>query len=89
MEHFLKYILHLFQICIYIYNYILPPKRSNGTVDIYVKNLTHSPCPFIERLKHPSLSPDKLSAPHYKITAYGLYLEKISKIIGLKINSND
>lgn len=42
------------------------------------KNLTHSPWPLIERLKHPKRSPDKLSAPHCKTMASGRNLDIIS-----------
>ena len=36
-------------------------------------NYRQSACPLIDKLKHPSLSPDSESAPHCKTTASGWY----------------
>lgn len=41
--------------------------------------------PLMDKLKHPNLSPDIESAPHYNTTASGLKFLKIASITGSKI----
>lgn len=47
------------------------------------------PWPLTDKLKHPSLSPDKLSAPPWSKMAYGLKFYTILLMTGSKIYMKD
>ncbi|CAK5280909.1 unnamed protein product [Mycena citricolor] len=47
-----------------------PPRRTSGTFCCR-RNCTQAACPCIVRLKQPSLSPARESAPHWRTTAEG------------------
>jgi hypothetical protein len=48
-------------------------------------NFAADPWPFTERLKHPNLSPARLSDPHWSRMASGLKFSMIFPTTGLKM----
>lgn len=58
-----------------------PPKNRVGMLN-FLTNAAADPCPFTERLKQPSLSPDRLSVPPWRRMASGLKCSIILVITG-------
>lgn len=58
-----------------------PPKNSVGLLNFLINSAAY-PCPFTDKLKQPSLSPDRESAPPCNNIAYGLKFYIIFVITG-------
>ena len=65
-----------------------PPSSIRGKLKDFI-NSTHLAWPFEDKLKHPNLSPDRLSAPHCNTIAPGRYHCITYDIIGSNIEAYD
>ena len=64
-----------------------PPVTRSGTLKVFM-NFTQSAWPSRDRLKHPSRSAARESAPHCNTTAPGLYVSMTFCITDLKMARN-
>lgn len=65
-----------------------PPIHRTGTPNVFIYSPTEE-WPLTDKLKHPNLSPDKLSVPPWRTTASGLKFYIIFFNTGRVIAIND